>query len=543
MLGFFIFVAIFPSELSPYNPTSMSFAPGLGPSAANWLGTTTQGQDILSELIWGARQTLIIAFAAGGLATIVSVIVGVSAAYMGGLVDGVLSLITDVLLVIPIFPLVIVIAAYLRSVGLLVMIIVLGALGWSYGARQLRVQVLSLRRRDFLGAARVRGERSGYIIVAEIIPTMTSLIVASFLGTAVFAVLTAAGLQFLGLGDPNSQSWGNMLYWAQNNEALEAGSPLWAIVPGACIALLGAAFAFLNYAFDEVSNPALRPVRKLSRRSVRRAAASLGDDRDDRQPDAAPARRAPARAQAPARRASLKPRAMGFPTAAGRGATCSRSAICPLRTLPTRDRCWPSKDVDLDLDGGEFLAIVGESGCGKSTLLYAIAQLLNPPAGITGGRCQLLWTRDGNDERQKDAPRKVARALGRHAERNERAQPGDDRGRADARRVQDALGHVEQADRRALGRGPAPRIDRPGPPVELPAPAFGRHAATGDDRDGAPVHAATGDHGRAHLGPRRRGPALTDAPDQGPPATARVCGHLCDPRHLRSFATTRTACW
>ncbi len=90
MLGFFIFVAIFPSELSPYNPTSMSFAPGLGPSAANWLGTTTQGQDILSELIWGARQTLIIAFAAGGLATIVSVIVGVSAAYMGGLVDGVL---------------------------------------------------------------------------------------------------------------------------------------------------------------------------------------------------------------------------------------------------------------------------------------------------------------------------------------------------------------------------------------------------------------------------------------------------------------------
>ena len=161
-----------------------------------------------------------------------SVIVGVSAAYLGGIADGVLSLITDVLLVIPIFPLVIVIAAYLRSAGLLVMIIVLGALGWSYGARQLRVQVLSLRNRDFLEAARVRGERSGYIIVAEILPTMTSLIVATFLGTAVFAVLTAAGLQFIGLGDPNAQSWGTMLYWAQNNEALEAGSPLWAIMPG-----------------------------------------------------------------------------------------------------------------------------------------------------------------------------------------------------------------------------------------------------------------------------------------------------------------------
>ena len=106
---------------------------------------------------------------------------------------------------------------------------------------------------------------------------MTSLIVASFLGTAVFAVLTAAGLQFVGLGNPNSLSWGNMLYWAQNNEALDAGMPLWAIVPGVCIALLGGAFAFLNYAFDEISNPALRPVRRLShRRSATRQHCSPG---------------------------------------------------------------------------------------------------------------------------------------------------------------------------------------------------------------------------------------------------------------------------
>ena len=108
-------------------------------------------------------------------------LVGVSAAYLGGIRDGVLSLITDVLLVIPIFPLIIVIAAYLRSAGLADMIIVLGALGWSYGARQLRVQALSMRNRDFLKAASVRGERSSYIIAAEILPTMTSLIVATFL--------------------------------------------------------------------------------------------------------------------------------------------------------------------------------------------------------------------------------------------------------------------------------------------------------------------------------------------------------------------------
>jgi peptide/nickel transport system permease protein len=102
-----------------------------------------------------------------------------------------------------------------------------------------------------------------YIIVVEVLPTMTSLIVASFLGAALYAVLTAAALQFVGLGDPNAQSWGTMLYWAENSEALGAGMPLWAIMPGVCVALLGASFALLNYAFDEISNPALRPVRKV----------------------------------------------------------------------------------------------------------------------------------------------------------------------------------------------------------------------------------------------------------------------------------------
>ena len=265
MLLFFIVLGLFPGQIAPYNPSAMNFAPGLGPSAVHWFGTTAQGQDVYSQLVWGARQTLIVAFAVGGIATVLAVLVGVSSAYLGGVADGVLSLITDVLLVIPIFPLIIVIAAYLHNAGTMDMIIVLGVLGWSYGARQLRAQVLSMRNRDFLEAARVRGERSGYIIVSEIMPTLTSLIVATFLGTAVYAVLAVAGLQFIGLGNPTALSWGTMLYWAQNNEALSAGMPLWAIMPGLCVALLGAAFALLNYAFDEISNPALRPVKRLAR--------------------------------------------------------------------------------------------------------------------------------------------------------------------------------------------------------------------------------------------------------------------------------------
>ena len=103
------------------------------------------------------------------------------------------------------------------------------------------------------------------MIFREVLPTMTSLIVANFLGAALYSVLTAAGLQFLGLGDPNSISWGTMLYWAQSQQALQTGLPQWSLAPGLCVALLGVSFALLNYAFDEIGNPALRPVRRSRR--------------------------------------------------------------------------------------------------------------------------------------------------------------------------------------------------------------------------------------------------------------------------------------
>ena len=343
LLGFFLVLAVFPGQVAPHDPNAEVYQPALGPSAHHWFGTTAYGQDVLSQLIWGTRQSVIIAFAVGGLATALAVLIGVSAAYLGGIADGVLSLVTDVLLVIPIFPLIIVIAAYEKNSGLFTLVVVLGALGWSYGARQLRSQTLSLRTRDFLESARVRGERKSYVIVFEILPTMTSLIVATFLGGALYAVLAAAGLQFIGLGDPNSQSWGTMLYWAENNEALGANMVLWAIMPGICVAGLGAAFALLNYAFDEISNPALR-MRRL-----------------DRQIDTA-------RNEAPVRRDG-PPEPDGI--LAVRGLTVAyASDDGPVVAVD---------NVDLDVGRGEFLGIVGESGCGKSTLLYAIARLLGPP--------------------------------------------------------------------------------------------------------------------------------------------------------------------
>ena len=353
LLLFFGVLAAIPGQIAPYSPTAKIFTPALGPSRAHWLGTTTLGEDIFSQLIWGTRLSLVIALAVGAVATILAVLVGVSAGYLGGATDGFLSLVTDVLLVLPIFPLIIVIAAYEKNAGLLTLIVVLGVLGWSYGARQLRSQTLSLRRREFLESARVRGERRSYVILHEILPTMTSLIMATFLGSALYAVLAAAGLQFIGLGDPNSLSWGTMLYWAQSNEALFAGMPLWAIAPGVCIALLGGAFALLNYAFDEISSPALR-VRKLDRARLPKIEPAPGPS------EAVPVEDGPV--------LTVENLTVAYATDAA-----------PVVAVD---------HVDLELARGEFLAIVGESGCGKSTLLYAIARLLGAPmAGeIVGGR-------------------------------------------------------------------------------------------------------------------------------------------------------------
>src|SRR5437588_1260518 len=262
LFGFFVLVALLAPVLAPYDPHALEFTQMLQPTRTHLLGTTGTGQDIFSQLVWSARESLVIALGAGLGATVVSVLIGVSAAYLGGVFDHVLNLFTDVFLVLPTLPLMIIVGTYLNNRGLIVLVGVIVITGWSYGARQLRSQALSLRNREFLEAARVRGERSVYIIVFEVLPNMTSLIVAIFFGAALYAVIAAAGLQFIGLGDPNSLSWGTMLYWAQANGALLAGSPLWVIAPGLCIAALGAAFALINYAFDELSNPALRPVRR-----------------------------------------------------------------------------------------------------------------------------------------------------------------------------------------------------------------------------------------------------------------------------------------
>jgi peptide/nickel transport system permease protein len=261
ILAVMLFAALFPSVLAPGDPQAAIYGQQLGPSLDHLLGTTQVGQDVYTQVIWGTSLTLLITVVVALVATFISIAIGVSAAYLGGVTDQSLSLITDVFLILPTLPLLIVVTAYLPS-GTFTIIVVLIATSWAFSARQLRAQGLSMRSRDFLEAARVRGERRTYIVAFEILPNMISLLVASFLGLAVFVVGFAAGLQFLGLGNSTDLTWGTMLYYAQQNAALESGNPWWILGPGIAVALLGTGFALLNYSFDEIGNPALRSVRR-----------------------------------------------------------------------------------------------------------------------------------------------------------------------------------------------------------------------------------------------------------------------------------------
>ena len=265
------FVAAFPGLIANHPPQAAIYRANAGASSSHLLGTTQLGQDVFSQLVWGTRLTLIVTLVVSAVATFISMIIGVTSAYLGGATDRVLTVLTDVFLIIPVLPLLILLSAYL-SPSVTSLIIVLTVTSWAFQARQLRSQGLSLRNRDFLVAARVRGERPLYIILVEIVPTMTSLVVASFLALAVFEVGFAATLQFLGLGNSSELMWGTMLYNAQQSAALESGNALWALAPGAAVALMGAGFALLNYAFDEIGNPALRPARRRRRRRARAAA-------------------------------------------------------------------------------------------------------------------------------------------------------------------------------------------------------------------------------------------------------------------------------
>ena len=199
ILAFFVLIAIIGPWIAPYNPSKVGPDSLQPPSPAHWLGTTNTGQDILSQLIVGTQGVMVVGLVAGILATIISVIVGVTSGFLGGLGDEVLSLISNVFLVIPALPLIIIIAGLLPSAGGLTIALVIALTGWAWGARVLRAQTLSLRNRDFVEAARANGEPMWRIIFFEIMPNLTAVIASGFIGTVIFAILSEVTLAFIGV--------------------------------------------------------------------------------------------------------------------------------------------------------------------------------------------------------------------------------------------------------------------------------------------------------------------------------------------------------
>ncbi len=267
IVGFFLLVAILGPLIIQQDPTALSSAVLQPPSSAHWLGTTQTGQDVFAQVVVGTRTSLLLGLGTGLMATIVSVIVGLIAGYCGGLIDDVLSLFINIFLVVPAIPLAIIMAAYFPFRGPLPIAIIVTITGWAWGARVLRAQTLSLRRREFVEAARASGETTLRIIFAEILPNEIAVVAAGLVGTMIYAILAQVGLEFLGLGDVTTVSWGTIFYWAQNNEALLLGAWWWFLAPGLCVALLGAGLAFINFGIDELANPRLRKERRAKKPS------------------------------------------------------------------------------------------------------------------------------------------------------------------------------------------------------------------------------------------------------------------------------------
>jgi peptide/nickel transport system permease protein len=228
------------------------------PSAELWLGSTRAGKDVFSQVLYGGRSSLTVAFSAAAIATVVSLLVGVTSGYMGGKVDEVMMAMTNIVLVMPGLPLLIILAALLGEVGPAVIAMLLGLTSWAWGARVMRSQTLALRNKEFVIAAEVMGESKWRIVVVEIIPNLISLVAGGFVGTTLYAIGAQAGLEFLGLGDASVVSWGTMLYWAQSSAAFIVGAWWDFVAPGAVIALMGAGLALINISIDQVSNPKLK---------------------------------------------------------------------------------------------------------------------------------------------------------------------------------------------------------------------------------------------------------------------------------------------
>jgi peptide/nickel transport system permease protein len=398
ILAVFGVVAIIGGWIAPYSPNATDvqnwvqhvLVPGTGPgtgfpanyyplplppSAAHWLGTTVFAQDAWSQVLVSTQATLFVGLLAAMIATVLSILIGVSAGYFGGGTDEGLSLVSNVFLAIPGLPLLIVLADYVPSAGSSIVLVaaIIAVTTWAYTARTLRAQTLSLRNRDFVEAARVSGESRTRIILVEVLPNLVPIVAASFLFTTLSAIGAYVAIAFLGLaGSPTGSpaglwNWGEMLREGFANNAVRGGWWWWWAPPGICVALLGTGLALLNFGIDEFINPRLRAAG-LSRKSAKKAGVNVRTTLG-----LTPVMREVRDAATP-RRPQSGPEPVleihGLSVDYGYGDEAVHAVV----------------DCDLVLRRGRVLGLAGESGSGKTTLALAAIRLLRTPALITGGQ-------------------------------------------------------------------------------------------------------------------------------------------------------------
>jgi oligopeptide/dipeptide ABC transporter ATP-binding protein len=354
MLLVAVLVAVFAPVIAPYDPETSE---GLtssdiynAPNAEHWLGTDDAGKDVFSSFIYGSRVSLIVGFFAAFISIVIGGVIGIVAGFYGGRIENLLMRFTDTLLVIPDLPLIVVIVA-LTKPSLLNIIFVIGIFGWTATARIVRSQTLAVKSRKFVLRARAIGAGNRHIIVHHILPLVMPLLVVNAILVISLAILNESTLSFLGLGDPTSLSWGQMLNFAFGRGAMSAGA-WWALAtPGFGIVWVVLALTLLGHGLEQVLNPRLESHHLMPGRQTVQSEAGVASE-EKRRKDA--------------------------------------PVMLDVRNLSVQFfndnvAAQAVQNVSFQLHEGEMMGLVGESGCGKTTLIMALNRLLPAAGRISNG--------------------------------------------------------------------------------------------------------------------------------------------------------------
>lgn len=362
MLAVILLVALFASQIARYDVTTSAgitskdiYRP---PSAEHWFGTDDAGKDVFSNFVFGARISLTVGFFAAFISIFIGGLMGIVAGFYGGRMENLLMRFTDVMLVIPDLPLMVVIVAMTRP-SLVNIIFVIGLLGWTTTSRIVRSQTLAVKSRKFVLRARAIGAGNMHIIGQHILPLVMPLLVVNAILVISLAILNESTLSFLGLGDPTALSWGQMLNFAFGRGAMSAGA-WWALVaPGLGIVWVVLALTLLGHGLEQVLNPRLESHHLMRGRPIIQSdAVTAATISKEGQP-----------VLLEVEDLSIHYVAEGQP---------------PARAV---------EHVSFTLHEGELMGLVGESGCGKTTLVLALLRLLPAAGQIVGGKIRFL----GND--------------------------------------------------------------------------------------------------------------------------------------------------